>query len=122
MGKVETQHATDRLYRTGLKATKEFHMAEGIPFRDINRMVSLLKRNVQDREIHDICAKINHVMYRRGVIMFSRQNKIEKGEGRGLSIYLPTTGQVSQLYRQTRFAKNTQWDEFLLDLNKAITG
>lgn len=104
-----------------MKATKEFHMAEGIPFRDINRMVALLKQNVKDPSIAAICDQINHVMYRRGVIMFNRANRIENGQGRGLSIYLPTDGNVSALYRQTRFARSTQWDEFLLDLNRAIT-
>lgn len=103
-----------------VKQSREFHLAEGIPFRDINRVVSLLKRNVQDRDVQEACDRINHVMYRRGVVMFSRQNKIEEGQGRGLSIYLPSDGRMSKLYRQTRFAQNTQWDEFLIELSQAI--
>lgn len=102
------------------RASKEFHLAEGIPFRDVNRMISLLKQNVQDAELHQTIDRINHVMYRRGLIMLSRQSKLEQDQGRGLSIYLPVEGQVSDLYRQTRFAKTTQWDEFLLDMNLAI--
>lgn len=102
------------------RASREFHLAEGVPFRDINRMISLLKQNVPDAELAKIVDSINNTMYRRGVIMFSRQSKLEQGQGRGLSIYLPTEGQVSGLYRQTRFAQTTQWDEFLLDLNQAI--
>ena len=103
-----------------VRASQEFHMAEGIPFRDINRVVALLKQHVQDENINAICDQINHIMYRQGVILFARQNRIEEGEGRGLSIYLPSEGQVSQTYRQTRFAKETQWDEFLIELNQAI--
>ncbi|HEY9840089.1 MAG: clostripain-related cysteine peptidase [Candidatus Sericytochromatia bacterium] len=112
------QHKTDII--RSMQATREFHLAEGIPFRDINRMASLLKQNVKDAEVARICDQINHVMFRRGVIMFSRQSKLEQGQGRGLSIYLPTDGKVSQMYRQTRFAKETQWDEFLVDMNQAI--
>lgn len=103
-----------------MRNTQEFHLASGIPFRDINRMISLVKQNVPVAEVAAACDEINNVMYRRGVIMFSRASKLENGQGRGLSIYLPTEGQVSSLYRQTRFAKETQWDEFLLDLNQAI--
>lgn len=102
------------------QASKEFHLAENIPFRDINRVVSLFKRFVPDAEVQAACDSINDVMYRRGVIMFARQNKIEDGQGRGLSIYLPSDGKMSQLYRQTRFAKTTQWDEFLVELSQAI--
>lgn len=114
------QHKTDII--RAMRATKDFHLAENIPFRDINRMIALLKQNVKDAKIAEICDQINHVMYRRGVIMFARQNKMEQDQGRGLSIYLPTEGQVSKLYRQTRFARSTQWDEFLVELNQAIAG
>ncbi len=102
------------------RASQEFHLAQGIPFRDINRLGALLKQNVKDTEVAKIVDRINNVMYRRGVIMFSRQSKQQNDQGRGLSIYLPTEGDVSPLYRQTRFAKSTQWDEFLLDMNQAI--
>lgn len=102
------------------QASKEFHLADGIPFRDINRMISLFKQYVPDPAVQAACDSINHVMYRRGVIMFARQNKIEEGQGRGLSIYLPSDGRMSQLYRQTRFARETQWDEFLVELSQAI--
>src|SRR5690606_10074521 len=104
------------------RATKEFHLGEGIPFRDINRMVALLKQHVNDPAVREACDQINHVMYRRGVIMFSRQSKMDQDRGRGLSIYLPTEGKVSGLYRQTRFARSTQWDEFLLELNQGLAG
>lgn len=101
-------------------SSRDFHLAAGIPFRDINRLGALLKQNVKDAEVAQIVDRINHVLYRRGVIMFSRQSKLQNDQGRGLAIYLPTEGKVSGLYRQTRFAKTTQWDEFLLDLNAAI--
>lgn len=102
------------------RASRDFHLAENIPFRDINRLAALIKQNVKDAEVAQIVDRINHVMYRRGVIMFSRQSKIQNDQGRGLSIYLPTEGDVSALYRETRFAKSTQWDDFLLDMNHAI--
>jgi len=37
----------------------------------------------------------------------------------GLSIFLPHGGPDTDLrsYRQTRFARGTQWDEFLAELN-----
>lgn len=103
-----------------MQQTREFHMGENIPFRDLNRVLSLAKSQVQDRDVAAAADRINHILYRRGLIMFSRQNKVEKGEGRGLSIYLPTDGQVSQSYRQSRLARATQWDEFLMELNAAI--
>lgn len=103
-----------------MRNSQEFHLAAGVPYRDINRMISLVKQNVQDADVAAACDEINNVMYRRGVIMFSRASKLENGQGRGLSIYLPTEGKVSSLYRQTRFAKETQWDEFLVELNQAI--
>ena len=71
-------------------------------------------------EIAAICDQINQVMYRQGIILFARQGRSQQGQGRGLSIYLPNEGEVSPIYRQTRFAKETQWDEFLLELNRAI--
>lgn len=102
------------------RASRDFHLAENIPFRDINRLIALIKANVKDAEVAALCDSINNVLYRRGVIMFSRQSKLQNDQGRGLSIYLPTEGKVSGLYRQTRFAKSTQWDEFLADMNAAI--
>lgn len=103
-----------------LEKTKAFAQAEDTPFRDVNRLVSSLKSNVKDLDIVNACDKINDVFYKKGVVMLSRQSKDEKDQGRGLSIYLPTGGKVSQLYRKTRFAQNTQWDEFLLDINATI--
>ncbi len=105
-----------------VQATREFHMAEGIPYRDINRMLALLKRHVKVPEVAAAADQINDIMYRKGVILFARQSKIQQGEGRGLSIYLPSEGHVSKAYRQTRFARATQWDEFLVELNQAIAG
>lgn len=102
------------------RASQDFHMAQGIPFRDVNRLLNLFKQNVKDAEVAQIADRINHIMYRRGLIMFARQSKIQNDQGRGLSIYLPIEGEVSPLYLQTRFARSTQWDEFLLDMNKAI--
>jgi hypothetical protein len=103
-----------------VKASQEFHLGEGVPFRDINRVAALLKQHVQVPEIAAICDQINQVMYRQGVILFARQGRSQQGQGRGLSIYLPSEGEVSQTYRQTRFAKETQWDEFLVELNRII--
>ncbi len=103
-----------------VKASQEFHLGEGVPYRDINRVAALLKQHVQVPEIAAICDQINQVMYRQGVILFARQGRSQQGQGRGLSIYLPSDGEVGQTYRQTRFAKETQWDEFLIELNRAI--
>lgn len=102
------------------RSSRDFHLAAGIPYRDINRLLALFKQNVKDPEVAQLADSINHVLYRRGVILFSRQSKLQNDQGRGLSIYLPTEGEVNPLYRQTRFAKSTQWDEFLLEMNQAI--
>ena len=103
-----------------VRASQEFHLGEGVPFRDINRVAALLKQHVKVPEVAAICDQINQVMYRQGLILFARQGRSQQGQGRGLSIYLPSEGEVSQTYRQTRFAKETQWDEFLIDLNRII--
>lgn len=110
----------DNIFRA-LNKSKPFTLAgEDIPFRDINRVIGLLKDNVKDTDVISACNKINDVLYRKGVIMLSRQSKDEKDQGRGLSIYVPLNGTVNKLYRETKFAKNTQWDEFLLELNNTI--
>lgn len=99
-------------------ASQDFTLSEisgGYPYRDLNRLLAHLRQQVKDPELSRLCDAINHLMYRRGLILFSRQNKIENGEGRGLTIYLPS-GDFNPLYRQTRFARSTQWDEFLLEL------
>ncbi len=103
-----------------MQQTREFHLGENIPFRDLNRILSLTKTLVKDAEVTASADRLNHILFRRGLIMLARQNRLEKGEGRGLSIYLPTDGQVAKSYLQTRLARSTQWDEFLLDLNAAI--
>lgn len=110
----------DNIFRA-LDKAKPFAMAEEIPFRDLNRVLSSLKDNVKDADVLSACDKVNNTLYRKGVVMLSRQSKMEKDQGRGLSIYVPLQGKVSKLYRETKFAKNTQWDEFLLDLNSTIT-
>ena len=102
------------------KESKPFAQADDIPFRDINRLVSLLKDNVENDKILTICDKINQILYQKGVILLSRQSKMEKDQGRGLSIYVPMGGKVSAVYRQTHFAKNTHWDEFLSAFNATI--
>jgi hypothetical protein len=103
-----------------LEKSKDFVNAEGVPFRDLNRLISLIKENVNDNDVKSACDGINNALYKKGVILLSRQSKLEKDLGRGLSIYTPVSGKVSKLYRQTKFAKNTQWDEFLVDLNATI--
>lgn len=103
-----------------LQQSKPFVQADDYPFRDINRVVKLLKDNVKDNDVATACDNLNNIMYRKGVIMLSRQSKAENDLGRGLSIYVPLKGKVNDLYRTTGFAKETQWDEFLVDLNATI--
>lgn len=103
-----------------LEKSKDFVNADGVPFRDLNRLISLVKENVNDTDVKSACDSINNAMYKKGVIILSRQSKYEKDLGRGLSIYVPISGKVSKIYRQTKFAKNTDWDEFLVDLNATI--
>lgn len=93
---------------------------EDMPSRDLNRLLHQFKLEVKDSAVQQAIQRINHLMYRKGLILFSRQSRQEKDQGRGLAIYLPQDGEVSKLYRQTHFAKVTQWDEFLLELSTSF--
>lgn len=106
-----------------LKAVQAFHVGgpdqTDFNHRDLNEVVVQLKQRVSDPGVRSACEALNKVLFNKnGAILLSRATKEEKGVARGLSIYLPTTGQLDPIYQDTAFAKATRWDEFLAMLGR----
>lgn len=84
--------------------------------RDLNEVADQLRMRVPDAGVQQACQRIDDALFKRGAILLSRSAREEKKVPRGMSIYLPLDGQVDPIYKDTAFAANTRWDEFLAAL------
>lgn len=81
--------------------------------RDLIRFCQNLQERVGDPEIRRAAGELLSACER--AIAIAKQKKMERGVANGLSIYLPDAyEEFNPAYRQTRFAQETSWDEFLL--------
>jgi hypothetical protein len=104
-----------------LTAVKAFYVAgpdkSDFDHRDLHEVVTQLKARVQDPGVQAACAAVQGTLFNRGgVVVMSRSANTEGKVTRGLSIYLPTNGNLDPVYADTAFAKATHWDEFLAAL------
>ncbi len=104
--------------KMSLNAVKAFYVAgpdkSDFNHRDLNEVVDQLRLRVQDPAVQAACQAVKGTLFNKGgAILFSRSAREEAKVARGLSIYLPTDGQVDPIYKETSFAKATSWDEFL---------
>lgn len=107
--------------KQSLNATKAFYVAgpdkSDFNHRDLNEVVDQLRQRVQDPAVQAACQAVKGTLFNKGgAIIMSRSANEEAKVARGLSIYLPTDGQVDAIYKDTAFAKATSWDEFLAAL------
>lgn len=81
--------------------------------RDLVRFCRNLQDRVQDPAIQRAAKDLESAC--SGAIVVSRAKKMEQGAAYGLSIYLPDPHEeFNPAYRQTRIARDSSWDEFLL--------
>lgn len=104
-----------------LKAVKAFYVAgpdkSDFNHRDLNEVVDQLRARVPNAQVKAACQAVKATLFNKGgAIVLSRSANEQGGVARGLSIYLPTDGQVDPIYKDTAFAKSTKWDEFLATL------
>lgn len=103
-----------------LKAVPAFYI--GGPFRqdydhrDLREAATRLKAGVPDAAVAKACDGILSAAF--ALVLFSRQAQEQNKAARGISIYLPTDGQVDPVYKDTAFAKATRWDELLTALGR----
>lgn len=107
--------------KMSLNAVKPFYVAgpdqSDFNHRDLNEVVDQLRQRVQDPAVQAACQAVKGTLFNKGgAILLSRSAREEGKVARGLSIYLPTDGQVDPIYKDTAFAKATSWDEFLAKL------
>lgn len=107
--------------KRALAAVKPFYVAgpdkSDFNHRDLHEVIVQLRERVADPGVKTACQGVQDTLFNRnGVILLSRAAKEQGGIARGLSIYLPTDGQVDPIYKGTAFAKDTHWDEFLTAL------
>lgn len=107
--------------KMSLNAVKAFYVAgpdqSDFNHRDLNEVVDQLRLRVQDPAVQAACQAVKGTLFNKGgAILLSRSAREEAKVARGLSIYLPTNGQVDPIYKDTSFAKATSWDEFLATL------
>lgn len=81
--------------------------------RDLIRFAENLQAQVKDAAIREAAADL--VASAERSIVVARRKKMERGVANGLSVYLPDPyEEFNAAYRETRLAKETSWDEFLL--------
>lgn len=107
--------------KRALAAVKPFYVAgpdkSDFNHRDLHEVIVQLRERVPEPGVKAACQGVQDTLFNRnGVILLSRAAKEQGGIARGLSIYLPTDGQVDPIYKGTAFAKDTSWDEFLAAL------
>ena len=110
--------------RQALAAVPAFYVAgpdrSDFNHRDLNQVAEQLRLRVPDTAIQNACFAVKTTLFGRGgAILVSRSAREERGAARGLSIYLPTEGQVDPIYRETSFAKQTLWDDALAAILKS---
>ena len=107
--------------KMSLNAVKPFYVAgpdkSDFNHRDLNEVVDQLRQRVQDPAVQAACQAVKGTLFNKGgAILLSRAAREENKVARGLSIYLPTDGEIDPIYKATAFAKATSWDEFLATL------
>lgn len=81
--------------------------------RDLVRFCRNLQDMVTHPEVRQAAKELEAVCGE--AILVSRAKKMEQGAAFGLSVYLPDPHEeFNQAYRQTRLARESAWDEFLL--------
>jgi hypothetical protein len=81
--------------------------------RDLIRFCQNLQDRVADPEIRRAAASLAEACERS--IVVAKRKKMERDVANGLSVYLPDPHEeFNAAYRETRLAKETSWDEFLL--------
>jgi hypothetical protein len=81
--------------------------------RDLIRFAENLQDKVKDPAIREAAADL--VTSAERAIVVAKRKKMERGVANGLSVYLPDPyEEFNTAYRETRLAKETSWDEFLL--------
>ncbi|MEB3330711.1 MAG: clostripain-related cysteine peptidase [Candidatus Sericytochromatia bacterium] len=127
-----TTQAVDRLGKTllaampthgsqikrALAAVKPFYVAgpdqSDFNHRDLHEVLVQLRERITDRSIQAACAGVQATLFNKnGLILLSRAAREEAKVPRGVSIYLPLDGKVDPIYKNTAFARDTSWDEFL---------
>jgi len=81
--------------------------------RDLIRFAEELQKRVSDPEIKKAAEALVSSCER--AIVVAKRKKMERDVANGLSVYLPDAyEEFNAAYRETRLAKETSWDEFLL--------
>jgi hypothetical protein len=104
--------------KRALGAVKPFYVAgpdqSDFNHRDLHEVIVQLRERITERGIQEACAGVQATLFNKnGLILISRAAREEAKVPRGVSIYLPLDGKVDPIYRDTAFAKDTSWDEFL---------
>ncbi|GIW22263.1 MAG: hypothetical protein KatS3mg068_1270 [Candidatus Sericytochromatia bacterium] len=82
--------------------------------RDVYEILSRLNTIIDDKNIKEQIIKTRNALNK--VIILSRNHNTEK-HAQGMAINISPISVGSNEYKNTLFAKNTKWDEFILSLN-----
>lgn len=86
--------------------------------RDLVRLCRNLQDRVHDPAIQAAARELEAAC--REAILVARSKKLEQGAANGLSIYLPDAAEeFNPAYVQTRLARESSWDEFLIAVKKS---
>lgn len=86
--------------------------------RDLIRFCQNLQETVKDAEVRQAAGDL--IVACERAIVVSKQKKMERRVANGLSVYLPDPyEEFNAAYRETRLAKESSWDEFLLAVKAA---
>ncbi len=81
--------------------------------RDLVRFAENLQAKVPDPAIREAASAL--IASAERAIVVAKRKKMERGVANGLSVYLPDPyEEFNAAYRETRLAKESSWDEFLL--------
>jgi hypothetical protein len=104
-----------------VQGAKPFYVASHGGFdwghRDLGDLVGQIKQNVKDPAVQAAADKVDAAV--KDAVIQQAAVPEEGGITHGMSIYLPTNGEVDPDYEQTAFAKNTGWVKFLKALKTA---
>lgn len=102
--------------KTILDGTHSFYLDNGSSGnRDIYEILERMATIIQDKEIQDSIVKVRTALNK--TILISRAHNIEK-YAKGLAININPQMLKSPKYQETKFAKETLWDEFIIEANK----
>ncbi|MFZ2955860.1 MAG: clostripain-related cysteine peptidase [Candidatus Ozemobacteraceae bacterium] len=104
-------------FKTALTSVQKFYYRTNI---DLPHLVTLLKASIKDEAFQTAATKLDAAL--KALIVANGNTQATMKNAFGLAIYFPTSApSFDKAYNELAFAKDTMWDEMVMDFYKKTT-